>query len=211
MNVLQKVICIIIIISFLFSINPHKVFSKEQRLYDYVLVEGKDLEVYKTNYKNIDIIYSSKEQYLIEGLKKYLDILPNCITKNIKEIVLIPYSNNLNIAGSTKDGKITLYNFKKYQSITKENIIYHEATHTWAKSFIENKNFNDFYGTYKEYVDNDNNYVSNYSKEFSNNNNGKLSEDFADAVAFYLIDNESFKEKFPNRTIFINGLLNTYN
>ena len=38
-----------------------------------------------------------------------------------------------------------------------------------------------------------------------------LSEDFADAVAFYLIDNESFKEKYPNRTIFINGLLNTYN
>lgn len=211
MNNIKRLFCIIMLTTFILCSILPIAYSKEIRLSNYTLVEGKPLEVFKTTYKKINIIYSDKEKNQIKSLKEYIDKLPNCVKENVKEIVLIPYSNNLSIAGSTKDGKITLYNFKKYQDKTKANIIYHEATHTWAKSLEDNNNFKDFYSKYKKYVERDNNYVSDYSKKFANSNTGKLSEDFADAVAFYLIDNESFKEKYPNRTIFINGLLNTYN
>ena len=181
--------------------------DKNGKLTNYELVAGKDLNVYIKTIKKVKVIYTDKERSVVSKLNTYLDKLPENMLVNLDEIKLIPYSNTQNIAGTTKDKTILLYNYSKYSDSTKKNIIYHEIAHTWANKLIDEKKIDYSYTTYKEIVDKDNNYVSNYAKDFANNNDGRLSEDFADAVAFYFMNQSKFKKQYPNRTEYFKRLL----
>lgn len=190
------------------SISFSYIFSnKNGLLTDYELVPGKDLKTYVTTVKGIKIIYSDKEKSTVSKLKSYLNKVPKNVISNLKEIKMIPYSNTSNIAGTTKNGVVTLYNFSKYTAGTQKNIIYHEIAHTWASKLMDKKIIDYSYTEYNEIVEKDNNFVSSYAKDFAKDNNGKLSEDFADSIAFYIINQSSFKKQYPNRTIYIKELL----
>jgi hypothetical protein len=182
--------------------------AKGGRLLDYELVEGRDLNTYITTVKGIKIIYTDREKSALSKLKSYMNKVPKNMLINLKEIKMIPYSNTVNIAGTTKDSTITLYNFSKYSKATQKNIIYHEVTHTWANKLIDKKIIDYSYSDYNEVVNTDGNFVSGYAKDFASGHNGKLSEDFADSVAFYIINKSSFIKQYPNRAVYIKGLLN---
>ena len=181
--------------------------SKNGKLEDYELVLGKKLDVYITTLNNIKIIYTDREKAAINTLKAYIKKAPKNTLVNLKEIKMIPYSNNANIAGTTKDSVIILYNFSKYNTNTQKNIIYHEIAHTWAKSLMDNDVIDYSYTNYNEYVLKDNSYVSGYAKDFADGHDGRLSEDFADSIAFYIINQKSFKKQYPNRAEYIKELL----
>jgi hypothetical protein len=127
---------------------------------------------------------------------------------NVKEIKMVPYSNTSNIAGTSKNNSIILYNFGKYSETTRKNIIYHEIAHIWANSLMDSKVIDYDYSDYKEVVSKDKNFVSTYAKNFAHSNNGRVSEDFADSVAFFLINEKTFSKKYANRAAYIKGLLN---
>lgn len=180
--------------------------NKKGKVEDYELVEGKNLTTYVTTYKNIKIIYSSKEKNVAKKLTSYIKKLPTTILKNVETIILIPYENVSNIAGVASNKTITLYKFSKYSSSTQKNIIYHEIAHTWANKLIEEKVIDYSYTDYSTFVNKDNNYVSKYSQAYIAEKE-KYSEDFADSIAFLFINQRSFKKKFPNRFDYINNLL----
>ena len=56
------------------------------------------------------------------------------------------------------------------------------------------------YTDFSKAIKKDNNHVSNYSK-------GIASEDFAESIAFYLINQNSFKKNHPARADYIESLL----
>ena len=181
--------------------------DKNGKLSNYELVAGKELNVYIKTIKNIKVIYTDKEKAVVSKLKTYMNKLPDKVLANLDEIKLIPYSNTQNIAGTTKNKTIILYNYSKYSDNTKKNIIYHEIAHTWANKLMDEKKIDYSYTAYKDVVEKDNNYVSNYAKDFADNNSGRLSEDFADAAAFYFMNQSQFKKQYPNRTEYFKKLL----
>ena len=181
--------------------------SVDGKLEDYVLVQGKDLNVYVTTFKNIKIIYSDKDKNNVKKLEDYILKLPENVLENLNEIKMIPYSNTANIAGTTKNSTITLYNFSKYNSTTQMNIIFHEIAHTWANKLMDKKIIDYSYTDYQEVVAKDNSFISSYAKNFANDHSGKLSEDFADSVAFYFINQKSFRKAYENRALYIEELL----
>lgn len=63
------------------------------------------------------------------------------------------------------------------------------------------------YTDYQEIVKKDNNYVSSYAENFASQHSNRISEDFADGVAFYLIDERKFTKKYPNRAKYFKELL----
>lgn len=63
------------------------------------------------------------------------------------------------------------------------------------------------YTDYQEIVKKDNNYVSSYAEKFAKQHDFRVSEDFADGVAFYLIDENKFTKKYPNRAKYFKELL----
>ena len=181
--------------------------SVDGKLEDYVLVQGKELNVYVTTFKNIKIIYSDKDKNKVKNLENYILKLPENVLVNLNEIKMIPYSNTANIAGTTKNGVITLYNFGKYSNTTQMNIIFHEIAHTWANNLMDKKILDYSYTDYQEVVAKDNNFISTYAKNFADDHSGKLSEDFADSVAFYFINEKSFMKSYKNRAMYIEELL----
>ena len=183
--------------------------NKHGKLLNYELVAGKNLNVFVKTYNDIQIIYTDKERNTLKTLEKYIDAMPDKMKCDLKSIKMIPYSNTSNIAGSTKNGIITLYNFSKYDATTQKNIIFHETAHTWANKLMDKKVLDYDYTKFNEFVNKDNNFVSKYSKNFADSNNGRLSEDFADSVAFYLINSKSFKTKYPNRAEYIENLFSS--
>ncbi len=182
--------------------------NKSGKVEGYELVPGKVTNTYISTVKGIKIIYTDKEKSAFNKLKSNINKMPKNMLVNLKEIKMIPFSNTSNIAGTTKDNSITLYNFSKYTSNTQKNIIYHEIAHTWANKLMDKKIIDYSYSDYSEVVKKDDNFVSNYAKDFANDHQGKLSEDFADAVAFYIINQSKFKKSYPNRTAYIKQLLN---
>ena len=62
------------------------------------------------------------------------------------------------------------------------------------------------YTDYAEAVKEDNNYISSYSKKYIIEKNN-YSEDFADSVAKYLINNKKLSEKYSNRQEYIEQIL----
>ncbi len=199
-------------ISFTNSENKVKSFTYTISNYNgkldgYELVAWKKLNTYVTTANGITIIYTDKEKNAMSKLKNYISTLPEQMTENINLIKMIPYSNTSNIAGTTKDKTVTLYNFKKYDQTTQKNIIYHEIAHTWASKLMDKKLIDYSYTNYQEVVSKDNNFVSGYARNFASDNNGRLSEDFADSVAFYFINESAFSKSYPNRTEYIKSLL----
>ena len=179
--------------------------DKKGKVDGHELVEGKKLTTYVTTYNDIKIIYSNKEKNAAKRLITYLKKLPNTILENVDTITLTPYETTSNIAGVTKENCITLYKFSKYSTSTQKNVIYHEIAHTWANKLIEQKVIDYSYTDYSEIVKNDNNYVSTYSKSYIEEK-GKYNEDFADSVAFFFMNERSFKKKYPCTFEYINKL-----
>lgn len=180
--------------------------DKKGKVDDYELVEGKSLSTYISTYKNVKIIYTTQEKNAAKRLISYLKKLPKNVLQNVNIISMIPYENTSNIAGVTKENSITLYKFSQYSATTQKNIIYHEIAHTWATYLMQKKVIDYSYTDYSTFVKADNNFVSNYSKEYIEEK-GKYNEDFADSVAFYLMNQRSFKKKYPQRFVYINSLL----
>lgn len=181
--------------------------DKKGKLDDYELVKGKNLSAYVSTFKHIKIIYSNNEKSSVKRLLTYLKKLPENLLENLSTITMIPYDNVSNIAGVTKENSITLYKFSQYSSTTQKNIIYHEIAHSWANKLMEKQILDYSYTDYSVFVNADNNFVSNYSKEYIKKNNS-YSEDFAESVSFYFINKKSFKKKYSERFTYIDSLLN---
>ena len=63
------------------------------------------------------------------------------------------------------------------------------------------------YTDYTEYAKKDKNYLTDYSKG-AIKSEGNYSEDFADAIAEYIMNNTSFKRRYKNRYEYIENLIN---
>ena len=137
-------------------------------------------------------------------VNELLNEIPSKLKKGVKEIILCSYDND-NIAGTTNDGVIKLYNFSKYSKATQKYILYHEIVHTWGRYLMDEKILDYHYTDYQEYVKMDNNYVSKYSKEYIINKDN-YSEDFADSVVEYLLNKDKFISNHPNRSTYIYNL-----
>lgn len=180
--------------------------DKKGKVEDFELVADKKLTTYITTYKNVKIIYSSKEKSASKKLISHLKKLPDNIIRNITSITLIPYDNTSNVAGTAKENNITLYNFSKYSTTTQKNIIYHEIAHIWARDLMDKKIIDYSYTDYSTSVENDHNFVSNYSKKHIEEKQ-KYNEDFAESVSFFFINKRSFKKEYPFRYEYIENLL----
>ncbi len=206
-TLVSVLMCVLMIGSISIALNNSEFANiKEGKLENYQLVAGKELDVYVTTYKGLRIIYTDNEVDILPRVKSYIRKLPKNMLVNIDEIKMIPFSNTQNIAGTTKGKSIILYNFSKYNRTTQKNIIYHEIAHTWANKLMENDLLDKEYTDYRECVTKDNNYVSEYARDFANENNGKISEDFADAVAFYIMNKTRFTENYPSRAEYFERL-----
>jgi len=180
--------------------------DKKGKVDDYELIKGKELVTYVTTYRNIRIIYTSKEKSAAKKLVNHLKKLPDTLLNNLTTITMIPYETTGNIAGITKNNTITLYKFSKYSTSVQKNILYHEIAHTWATLLMQYKVIDYSYTNYATAVNADHNYVSSYSKSYIQEKNS-YNEDFADSIAFFLINKKSFKKKYPNRYEYINTLI----
>lgn len=169
--------------------------------------EFKNYNVYVTTVDGVKVIYSEKDYKSVEKVIKCLENMPISTKSNLKEIKLLPNKIKGNVAGITNYNKITLYGISKYDNKTIENIIYHEVAHTWAYELIREKILDFSYTDYRKIVELDNNFVSNYSKKAIKNNDD-YGEDFAESIAFFLIDEEEFTEEHPARAEFILSILN---
>lgn len=181
--------------------------NKDGYLEGYTFEEMKNSKnkIYIKTVKNISIIYTEKEKNTIKEIEKILLSLPDKLLTNLKEIKLIPAKHESKAAGITKYNKITLYKLSSYSKATIKNIVIHEIAHTWAYTLMQNKTLDFSYTDYQEVVNKDKKFPSNYAKE--NVANGDFSEDFAESIAFYLINQKSFSKKFPARTIYIKSIL----
>lgn len=181
--------------------------DKQGRLKDYPLVDSQPVMLtYVKTLRNSLFLYSTKERTAFNQLKKYFEKLPKNFTINLKMLKMIPYNNTQNIAGTTKDDVTTLFNYNKYTIAEKKNILYHEIAHTWANKLMDKKIIDYSYTDYQEVVKKDGNYVSGYAENFANQHSFRVSEDFADGVAFYLIDQKKFIKKYPNRARYFKSL-----
>lgn len=173
-------------------------------------VKDYKLENRDTFVKTIDgikIIFTDNDTKTILLIEEYIKTIPQYIKSNVSKIVLLPNSLGNKTAGVTKNTEITLYNLSKYSSKTIQNILFHEIAHTWARKLMDKKEIDFSYSKYSLSVKADKNYVSSYTKEFIKKN-ADYSEDFADSVAFYLMNKASFENKYPNRANYITELLN---
>lgn len=180
--------------------------DKKGKVKDYELIKDKKLTTYVTTYKNIKIIYTNKENSAPKKVISYLKKLPANLLESIDTITLIPFETTTNVAGVASGNNITLYKFSKYSASTQKNILYHEIAHIWSNRLIDNKLIDYSYTTYSNAVNKDNNFVSNYSKTYIIDKN-KYNEDFADSVAFFFMNQRSFRKKYPYRFEYINNLV----
>ena len=107
--------------------------------------------------------------------------MPEKTKTNLKEITLLPKDHVSKAAGITDNNKITFYNLSNYTNSQIKNIVFHEVAHTWAHDLRSKKVIDYSYTDFSKAIKTDNNYVTNYSKT-------SPSEDFAESIAFYLID-----------------------
>lgn len=173
---------------------------------EYVDDEIGNKDVYVLTYESIKIIYAEKDAKSVEKVIELLDNMPYQMKNNLEEIKMVPNKTRGNVAGVTKYNKITFYGLSFYKGETFENIVYHEVAHTWAYELIREKILDFNYSEYSELVNEDDNYVSKYSRKAIVKNND-YSEDFAESVAFYMIDAEDFFENYPARAEFINSII----
>lgn len=172
---------------------------------DYKSKEFKNYDVYVKTIDDVKIIYSEKDNESVLKVIECLENMPDETKSNLEEIKLLPNKTRGNVAGVTNYDKITIYGLSKYDDETIENIIYHEIAHTWAYDLIKEKVLDFSYTDYKDVVKEDDNFVSDYSKKAIKK--GDYSEDFAESVAFFFINQEDFIENHPARAEFILSIL----
>ena len=181
--------------------------NRKGQIKDYPLFNNELQLINVKTLRNTLILYSNKDRNAFNFVEKYFNKLPINFTSNIKMIKMIPYGNKQNIAGTTKDEVTTLYDYKSYTIAEKKNILYHEIAHTWANKLMDKKYIDYSYTDYQEIIKKDGNYVSSYAAKFANEHKDRPSEDFADGMAFYLIDENKFTKKYPNRAKYFKELL----
>lgn len=173
---------------------------------DYEDEEIGNKDVYVTTYESVRFIYTKKDVKSVEKVFDLLDNMPTQMKENLKEIKMVPSKTRGNVAGVTKYDSITFYGLSSYRSETFENIVYHEVAHTWAYELIRIKVLDFNYSEYSDLAREDDNYVSNYSRKAIIKNDD-YSEDFAESVAFYMIDSEDFEMNHPARAEFISSII----
>lgn len=173
---------------------------------DYEDEEIGNKDVYVTTYESVRFIYTKKDVKSVEKVFDLLDNMPTQMKENLKEIKMVPSKTRGNVAGVTKYDSITFYGLSSYRSETFENIVYHEVAHTWAYELIRTKVLDFNYSEYSDLAREDDNYVSNYSRKAIVRNDD-YSEDFAESVAFYMIDSEDFEINHPARAEFISSII----
>ena len=152
----------------------------------------------------LEIQYQNEEDLtnVISLLKEIPPEIVDCVDK------LVLYDNEVeeNVAGISKDRTVKLYDFSNYCVATQKHIICHEFAHIWGNKLMQYKVLDYHYTDYAEAVKEDNNYISSYSKKCIIEKNN-YSEDFADSVAKYLINNKKLSEKYSNRQEYIEQIL----
>ena len=196
---------VVILIQSMFNINCVNGENLTLNELSSLFFESKQLvsEIEKDIEYSYQINCIDEKEIIVDLLK----VVPDKMKNGIDQIILYQKDNG-DIAGVTNDGIIELFNFSKYSKVTQKYILYHELAHTWGRYLMNNKVLDYHYTEYQEYVKLDNNYISNYSKEYIIEKN-TYSEDFADSVAQYLINKEKFILKYPNRATYILKLLET--
>lgn len=177
---------------FTYYISDENGFAK-----DYML-ENK--EAYIKTIDNAKVIYTSKDAKKINYVEKIIKEMPENTKTNLKEIKLLPVEHSSKAAGITDYNKVTLYNLSNYTDKEIQRIVTHEIAHTWAHELRKDKVIDYSYTDFGKAVKTDGNFVTSYSKD-------SLNEDFADSVAYYLADVDSFTKNFPARADYISNLI----
>lgn len=164
---------------------------------DYMLENEK---TYVKTIENAKVIYTSKDAKKINYVEKIIKGMPENTKTNLNEIKLLPIEHSSKAAGITDYNKVTLYNLSDYTDKEIQRIVTHEIAHTWAHELRKDKVIDYSYTDFNKAVKADGNFVTSYSA-------GSLSEDFADSVAYYLADVDSFSKNFPARANYISSLM----
>ena len=173
--------------------------------YNLVGANNSSIKTYIKTVRNVSIIYTNKDEKVINDVEEIILSLPEKLLVNLDEIVLLPGKHNSGAAGITDYDKVSLYNLSTYSKATIKNIVIHEIAHTWAFDLMKNKVIDFSYTDYSEKVKLDKKFPSQYAK--ANVQEGHFNEDFAESVSFYLINSESFTRKYPARAEYIKVLL----
>lgn len=179
------------------AIFTYYISDKNGLVKDYLL---ENLQTYITTIDGIKIIYTDKDSKKISYVLDIVKKSPHKLKNNLKEIILLPIAHPSKAAGITDYNKVTLYNLSTYTDKEIQRIILHEIAHTWAHNLRENKIIDYSYTDFEKAIKSDNNFVTNYSKN-------SISEDFADSIAFYLINPDTFFKTFPARANYIANLI----
>lgn len=168
-------------------------------------LSNKNYKTYVKTIKGITLIYTSKDLKTVEKVEKIINELPNELLVNVEELKFLPTTHKSKAAGITKYNKITFYNLSSFSTSTLKNVVIHEIAHTWAHDLTKNKIIDFSYTDYKSVVNSEKNFPSKYAK--LNVQEGNYSEDFAESVSFFFINEKNFTKKFPARSSYIKEIL----
>lgn len=163
---------------------------------DYML---ENEQAYVKTVENAKVVYTTKDAKKIDYVAELIAKMPEVTKTNLKEITLLPTEHTSRAAGITDYNKVTLYNLSTYTDKEIQRIVTHEIAHTWAHELRKAKVIDYSYTNFGSAVKADGNIVTDYSKN-------SLSEDFADSVALYLANADSFTKNFPARANYIANL-----
>lgn len=163
---------------------------------DYML---ENEQAYVKTVENAKVVYTTKDAKKIDYVAELIAKMPEVTKTNLKEITLLPTEHTSRAAGITDYNKVTLYNLSTYTDKEIQRIVTHEIAHTWAHELRKAKVIDYSYTNFGNAVKADGNVVTDYSKN-------SLSEDFADSVALYLANANSFTKNFPARANYIANL-----
>ena len=163
---------------------------------DYML---ENEQAYVKTVENAKVVYTTKDAKKIDYVAELIAKMPEVTKTNLKEITLLPTEHTSRAAGITDYNKVTLYNLSTYTDKEIQRIVTHEIAHTWAHELRKAKVIDYSYTNFGNAVKADGNVVTDYSKN-------SLSEDFADSVALYLANADSFTKNFPARANYIANL-----
>lgn len=163
---------------------------------DYML---ENEQAYVKTVENAKVVYTTKDAKKISYVAELIAKMPEVTKTNLKEITLLPTEHASRAAGITDYNKVTLYNLSTYTDKEIQRIVTHEIAHTWAHELRKAKVIDYSYTNFGSAVKADGNVVTDYSKN-------SLSEDFADSIALYLANADSFTKNFPARANYIANL-----
>ena len=163
---------------------------------DYML---ENEQAYVKTVENAKVVYTTKDAKKIDYVAELIAKMPEVTKTNLKGITLLPTEHTSRAAGITDYNKVTLYNLSTYTDKEIQRIVTHEIAHTWAHELRKAKVIDYSYTNFGNAVKADGNVVTDYSKN-------SLSEDFADSVALYLANADSFTKNFPARANYIANL-----